>query len=60
LDRLSELCEVSPSAQAVDCHEKVIGENRHLPRNGFGLANTFFGTSGHYRTYRVWPGSEQI
>ena len=44
-----------PSDQAVDCHEKVIGENRHLPRYGFWLADTFFGTSCHYRTDRVWP-----
>ncbi len=55
LDRVSDLYKVSPSEQAVDCHEKVIGENRHLPRNGFWLADTFFGTSGHYRTDRVWP-----
>jgi hypothetical protein len=47
LDRLSDLYKVSPSDQAVDCHEKVIGENGHLPRYGFWLADTFFGTSGH-------------
>jgi hypothetical protein len=45
--RVSDLDKVSPSVQAVDCHEKVIGENGHLPRNGFRLADTFFGTSGH-------------